>query len=165
MTGGTKVSNGGATAASTEELVALTGTVDGLVSQVNSLVPQVSSLVAQIDSFIGEDYLTETDAANTYLTKTDAANLYQGKAADDNPYVVASDISEENAAFKTAVSGVVTTLGGDGTSIKSWVTTEYGDAPDTNGTYVLNRTSTGAQWKKVDDYATNFDEQGISFED
>lgn len=80
VTGGTKVSTGGGTGTTSEEFTGLVNTVDELAGRVDrvddqindtsdGLVTQVDSLVAQIGSFIGKDYLTETDAANTYQPK------------------------------------------------------------------------------------------------
>ncbi|MFQ6739259.1 MAG: hypothetical protein ACLRFJ_01130 [Alphaproteobacteria bacterium] len=165
VTGGTKVSTGGGTGTTSEEFTGLVNTVDELAGRVDrvddqindtsdGLVAQVDSLVAQIGGFVGEDYLTQAAADG----------LYQPKANATNPYVVKSDLSSTNDVFRDAVSGVVSALGGDAASIKSWVATEYGDAPDADGMYVLNRTATGAQWKKVDDYADDFATQGIKFE-
>lgn len=100
VTGGAKVSNGTGTAASytDADFDALAETVDDLVDQVDSLVPQVSSLVDQIGSFIGEDYLTKTDAADTYLTAESLSSL--GYATSDALSELSSQVANNKSALE-----------------------------------------------------------------
>lgn len=155
VTGGVNISTGGSGATAAD--------IANLAGQIDENAKDIANLDEQING--GNETVGIIDQLEDFLTKDDAKLLYQEKEDVSDPYIVQSEISSTNETFKNAVAGVVSALGGDVASIKSWVTTEYGTAPSADGMYVLNRTAAGAQWKKVDDYATDFDKQGISFED
>lgn len=162
VTGGVNISTGGS-GASAEDITELAGQIDQNAKDIKANTDALEKLDEQING--GKETVGIIDQLEDFLTKDDAKLLYQEKEDVSDPYIVQSEISSTNETFKNAVAGVVSALGGDVASIKSWVTTEYGTAPSADGMYVLNRTAAGAQWKKVDDYATDFDKQGISFED
>ena len=122
----------------------------------------VGLLVDQIGSFIGEDYLTKTDAANTYLTKTDAADTYQPKGnylTNANLTELSSQVAANKAALDTlgGDAGTTGSVAGALAAAKTYTDEKVSGitsmpaipTAETGQYYVLDATGVTPQWREI----------------